>query len=307
MKSTLVITALMLSFALTLEAQKTLPDGVQDLSSQIAAGLAKQNKQRVGITAFTDLQGAHSIFGAYLAEAITTRLVIAGVDVVERPQMEKVLAALKIEASSAIDPATAKQVGHQAGVDAIVIGTATDFTSAVAINARVIDVSTGRVVAAASTLLTRDTMVSSMLGKAPGAAPPVAPEVKEKPAEVKKKKEKEEDPDTLSWMVGSTRVVVDSTERNYGSVSLALAFENDTEESRTIRVKTYHLIDENGDLYRYVWDSEHFVENGVTIPPESRARSTFNFHCTGGGCNGTRLKVLDTNNTIVLRNVVAVR
>jgi TolB-like protein len=303
MKKVLLL-ILVLLCASPLAAQKTLPDGIADLATQIAAGLEKQNKQRVGITAFTELQGTQTVFGAYLAEAITTRLVNAGVDVVERPLMDKVLTALRVEASGAIDPATAKRVGTQAGVEAIVIGTTTDLKSAIAINARVIDAATGRVIAAAQTLLTRDTMVDSMLGQVLGGAKPVAPDKvaagdkNDKP----KKPVSPSDEDSMSWIAAGTRIVVDGGYRSGNSINLALAFENEADSERTVRPRKYHLIDENGDRYKFTNDSENFVENGVAIPPETRARSTFQFYCYGS-CNGTTFTVLDANNSIVLRGL----
>lgn len=308
MKKTLLLLAVLLC-ATPVAAQKTLADGIADLSTQIAAGLAKQNKQRVGITAFTELQGTQTVFGAYLAEAITTKLVNAGVDVVERPLMDKVLNALRVEASGAIDPATAKRVGTQAGVEAIVIGTTTDLKSAIAVNARVIDAASGRIIAAAQTLLTRDTMVDSMLGQVLGGTKLPAPDKKldaEKEKKERAKKEQRDDDGSLSWVVSGTRIAIDNGERSGRWISLTLAFENDSDEPRTVRPRPYHLVDENGDRYKFYSDSENFVRNGVEIPPSTRARTTYTFSCDGG-CNGTKFTVLDANNAIVLRNLRVAR
>ena len=301
MKRVLVIVT-MLCVAVSAFGQKTqtLSDGVQEIAKQITEGLAKQNRQRVGITAFTDVHtGMKNVFGSYLAESITTRLVMSNLDVVERLQMEKVIAQLNLEASRVIDQDTAKRVGKQAGVEAIVIGTMADMGPEIEVNVRVIDIAIGRVLTGAVARITRDTKVAAMLGG------PVAPGIKKDEPKPKPKPVEEEDGE-LAWTVAGTRIVVDGSDRNYHSVMLALAFENDAEDERTVRAKTYYLVDENGDRYRFTHDSEKFVREGVTIAPQTRARSNFWFSCDGA-CNGKKFTLLDSNNKVILRNIPVAR
>lgn len=299
MKRALLIVMLLGTLPAFGQKTQTLSDGVQEIAKQIAAGLAKQNRQRVGITAFTDVHtGAKNVFGSYLAESITTRLVVAGLDVVERLQMEKVIAQLNIESSRVIDQDTAKRVGKQAGVEAIVVGTMTDLGSEIEINARVIDIAVGRVLAVAAAKITRDTMVSAMLG---------GPTLAVKKDDPKIPKPVDEDDGAMAWTVAGTRIVIDWKKRFGGTITLALAFENDSEDARTVRARKYYLIDENGDRYRFQSDDQKFVEQGVTIAPQTRARSEFHFRCYGDGCNGTKFTVLDSNDKPILRNVMVAR
>jgi TolB-like protein len=301
MKRAVVIVMLLCALPAFGQNTQTLSGGVQEIAKQIAAGLATKDRQRVGITAFTDVHTrATNVFGSYLAESITTRLVVAGLDVVERLQMEKVIAQLNVEASRVVDPATAKRVGKQAGVEAIVVGTMADMGSEIEINVRVIDIAVGRVLAVAVTRITRDTMVSTMLG---GPAPSVGkktdlPKPLPKPAE--------EEDGAMAWTVAGTRIVIDNTERNSNSVVLALAFENNSDEERTVRARTYSLLDENGDRYRFDHDSQRFVSEGVTIAPRTRARSNFWFRCKGD-CNGTKFTLLDPSNKVILRDILVAR
>ena len=300
MKRALIVVTLLCAAVPALgQNTRTLSDGVLEVAKQISDGLAKQNRQRVGITAFTDVHtGAKNVFGSYLAESITTRLVMSGLDVVERLQMEKVITQLNLEASRVIDQETAKRVGKQAGVEAIVIGTMADMGPEIEVNVRVIDIAIGRVLAVAVTRITRDTKVSAMLG-GPAASAVKKDEPKPKPKPV------EEDGE-LAWTTAGTRIVVDGTDRNYHSIMLALAFENDGEEERTIHSKTYYLVDENGDRYKFNYDTEKFVSEGVTIAPQTRARSNFWFGCDGA-CNGRKFTLLDTNNKVILRNIPVAR
>jgi TolB-like protein len=298
-RALIVVTLLCAAVPAFGQKTQTLSDGVQEVAKQISDGLAKQNRQRVGVTAFTDVHtGAKNLFGSYLAESITTRLVMSGLDVVERLQMEKVIAQLNLEASRVIDQETAKRVGKQAGVEAIVIGTMADMGPEIEVNVRVIDIAIGRVLAVAVTRITRDTKVSAMLGGPAASVKKEEPKPKPKPAE--------EEDGQLAWTVAGTRIVIDGTDRNYHSVMLALAFENDGEEERTVRSKTYYLVDENGDRYKFTHDTEKFVHDGVIIPPETRARSNFWFSCDGD-CNGRKFTLLDTNNKVILRNIPVAR
>jgi TolB-like protein len=301
MQRALVMVMLLMATSAFGEKALTLSDGVKDLASNITAGLKTQHRQRVGITAFTDVHTrAKGVFGSYLAESITTRLVVGGLDVVERLEMEKVIAQLNIESSRVIDKETAKRVGKQAGVEAIVIGTIADMGAEVEINARVIDIETGHVLTAAVTTITRDTMVSAMLGG------PVKAVVAQ-PAPVPARVAAPEDDGVMSWTVAGTRIVIDEASRPYPHViRLALAFENNGTAPVTVRARVYHLVDENGDRYRYEHDSERFVSQGVTIAPETRARSNFEFRCSGE-CNGQKFTLLDSADKIILRNILVGR
>lgn len=160
-------------------AQRLQAEGVKELADQIVAGVTKEQKRKVAIVPFRELDGQATVFGTFLAEELTTRLFMAGsLDIVERSMLDKIMSELKLGASGAIDPTTAKQIGKLAGVDAIVTGSITDLPSSVAVNCRLIDVQTGRVFAAAQTRIVKDDDVKAMMGKsiaAPGGAPVPAP------------------------------------------------------------------------------------------------------------------------------------
>jgi len=71
-------------------AQKILPDAVSDLSNQIAAHVAKEQKKKIAVVAFRELGGQPTVFGTYLAEELVTQLVNTGsLDLVERATLDK--------------------------------------------------------------------------------------------------------------------------------------------------------------------------------------------------------------------------
>ena len=149
-----------------LSAQKLLADGGQDLASQISASVVKEQKRKIAVVPFTELDGRATVLGTFLAEDLTTRLFVAGgFEIVERTLLNKVMTELKLGGSGAIDPDQAKQIGKVAGVDAIVTGSVTDLQSSVAVNCRVIDVQTGRVFGAAQTRIIKDEDVRAIMGR----------------------------------------------------------------------------------------------------------------------------------------------
>lgn len=154
-------------FSFPLYAQKTLGDGIKDLATQITASAAKQEKRRVAVLPFRELDGQPTVLGTYLAEELVTNLFQMGnFKIVERQMLDKVLGELKIEQSGAIDPKTAKEIGRIAAVDAIVTGSITDLESFVAINCRLIDTTTGEVFGAAQTKITKNDDVNKVMSAA---------------------------------------------------------------------------------------------------------------------------------------------
>lgn len=153
--------------------QKALSDGISDLASQISSSVAQQQKKRVAVIPFRELDGRTTVLGTYLSEELGTDLFkLGGLDIVERTMLDRILGELKLGQSGLVDPTTAKKIGEVAGVDAIVTGTITDLESFVAVNCRLIDVQTGRVFAAAQTRILKDDDVKKIMGVEIGQASP---------------------------------------------------------------------------------------------------------------------------------------
>jgi len=159
----LVLAILILS-SLSLHAQKSLDEGVTELATQITMSAAKQEKQRIAVLPFHELDGQPTILGTYLAEELVTKLFQRGnFKIVERQLLDKVMGELRIQRSGAIDPATAKEIGRIAAVDAIVTGSITELGTHVAVNCRLIETTTGEVFGAAQTKITKDEDVSKIM------------------------------------------------------------------------------------------------------------------------------------------------
>jgi TolB-like protein len=158
-------------------AQVALGDGIKEMATQIIASVTEGNKRRVAVVAFRELDGQPTVLGAYLAESLTTHLFGAkGLQIVERTMLDRVMTEMKLGATGAINPSTAAQIGKLAGVDAIVTGSITDMQSSVAVNCRLIDVSTGSVFGAVETRIIKDDDMRAIMGKPMGPTSPEGPD-----------------------------------------------------------------------------------------------------------------------------------
>lgn len=78
--------------------------------------------KRVAVLSFSGSQGDLA------ADILTQSLMERGADVVERQRLDAVMKEQSLSASSAFDPATAKQLGRLLGVDALFVGTVAQNT-----------------------------------------------------------------------------------------------------------------------------------------------------------------------------------
>jgi TolB-like protein len=286
-------------FAATAFAQErqTVGDGIPHLASSIVAGISREHKPRVAVLPFDELHGPHTAFGVYVAEALTTQLVNGGVDVVERSVVERALAKRGIASAAGIDAETARSLGDETHVEAIIFGTIADMDSAIAVNARVRDAATGRIITAAEVILTRDGRVEGLLAQllqpagdnAPAPAPAGGPE-----------------PRNLTWNDGEVRVTIESQERRRDTVEMALLFANPTGKALLFNAHRYSLVDEKGDEYTYGYDTKDFVGKGVRVAGGKHDRSSFFFVCHAGDCSGKIFSVRDAAGAVVVKNLTIV-
>lgn len=294
MNGKIALLAIALAAAPSMVAQKTLPDGIKDLATQVSASTTKEQKQRVAVIPFKELDGQSTVFGTYVAEEMLTHLVNSGLKIVERGLLDKLLGEQKLQQTVVIDSDTAKRVGKIAGVDAIVTGSVTDLQSNVGINCRLIDTTTGEVFAAAQTRVTKDDDVKKMLamviqpaapasgGRAPGATPAKAP------AE-------------LTYTSGWFRMTIDGLRRSGKSLTTMVVFENIGGDGQEFRTSQLWLIDENGDRWKGR-SSEGREQMWISLPGGTRRRFQFTFDAESGS-NGNTFTLTDGGSTAFLHNL----
>ncbi len=161
-----------------------LKEGVERLATQLAESVPEGKQLRVAVTDFPDLQEVTSDLGRYVAERLTTRLSQnPKFWVIERRRLGQVLAELKFSMSDLVDPAKAKQLGRMVGVEAIVVGSISELGNVVDLDARVIEIETGKTLPGATVTISKDQVVAELLqrGRVAAAPSPRAPGV---PAQV---------------------------------------------------------------------------------------------------------------------------
>ena len=137
------------------------------LSETLAVKISDQGKKKVAVVDFTDLQGASSELGKYIAEQLTVDLVMNKKDftVLDRANLKSILAEHKLNSLGLIDPDNAKKIGMFAGVDALILGTISPKGSNVNLTVKIIATETAEIVGAAKAVFKSDDTVAQLAAK----------------------------------------------------------------------------------------------------------------------------------------------
>lgn len=147
-------------------AAEEMEAGLDRLAGEIAGSMSADNKHKVAVLEFGNLDGRMTEFGQLVAEELITRLFATQkFSVVEREMLGKIIEEHRLNLSGAINEKTAKRFGKLSGVDVICSGTVADLGDAVRINARLISTETGSIFAAASVEITGDERTKKLLAK----------------------------------------------------------------------------------------------------------------------------------------------
>ena len=142
----------------------TLDSKLGDLVSQIVTSLSQNQKSKVAVIEFSDIQGKVTNLGRYFAEELTTRLYLTGkFEVIERQLLNKILREHQFSLSGIIDENSAVELGKILGVDAIATGSITDLGSNVKVNARLISAESGKLFSVASVKIYKDDTIRKLL------------------------------------------------------------------------------------------------------------------------------------------------
>ena len=129
-------------------ATKSLSDGLRE-------SLTKAGVKSAAVLDFTDVENATPQLGRLIAEEIAIHLVSAGSGfaVVDRANLEKLMAEHQLSSSGLVDPENARKLGKIAGVEAVVLGTITQLDNTFRVTAKIINTETAQIVGAARTTL----------------------------------------------------------------------------------------------------------------------------------------------------------
>ncbi|HUV59667.1 MAG TPA: FlgO family outer membrane protein [Desulfatiglandales bacterium] len=129
----------------------TPPPVIQDEKKTIP----EIEKAKIAILEFQGLneQAKKDNMGKMVTEIMTTSLVNSrAFNIIEREKLSKVLKEFQLSQTGLIDAASAKEIGKILGADAIVTGSVMMLRERLRLDARIIDVGTGAIIAAESTL-----------------------------------------------------------------------------------------------------------------------------------------------------------
>jgi curli biogenesis system outer membrane secretion channel CsgG len=143
---------------------------ISSLATNLASAIKNQGKKKVAVIDFSDLAGGSTELGKYIAEQLTVDLVMARRDfsVLDRGNLQKILAEHKLTATGLVDPDNAKKLGQFAGVDAIILGTVTPKRQNVAVTAKIITTDTAEIVGAGKAQFKMDDTVQELVSKQAG-------------------------------------------------------------------------------------------------------------------------------------------
>lgn len=136
------------------------------MAKTIAASFdQKQQIKTIAVLDFTDLQGAVTELGKFLAEELSADLVMGQkqFDVIDRANLKRLLDENKLSRSGLVDPEAIKRLGKMAGADALVTGTVTPLGNSLRVSARIINTETARIVGAAQANIDKTPEISELL------------------------------------------------------------------------------------------------------------------------------------------------
>jgi len=132
-------------------------DPLRKMAKELTKSLKKLKDPRIGILAFPHHNGGISSGSSIVSERLTTYLAsMAGIKVVERRLITKMLEEQRLNETGVIDQNSAQEIGKVLGINVIVTGTLIDLgDDKVEVNARGIESASGSVVAASQAKIAR--------------------------------------------------------------------------------------------------------------------------------------------------------
>jgi len=140
---------------------------LNDLALKLLTSFTSQAHRpgAVAVVEFTDIQGRPTTFGKFLGEKLTNKLYQSKQfeRMVERSKLSEILKEQKLNLSDLVDPLKAQQVGKLVGADALVTGTVSDLGAVLDINARMVLVEKGSILATAGVRVEKDASIAKLL------------------------------------------------------------------------------------------------------------------------------------------------
>ena len=247
-------------------------ESLKQLAEGIMAESAKAKKERLAIVDFTDPKGNVTPVGQFLAEELSTQLLVAGeLTVVDRRLVNSTLKKLHITRIDATPPKSVKGAAKAIRADAFVAGSYLESQDGVLVTARLLSPLNGQAVGATRGTIPKTGLLDDML-KAANTPPPVKVELpKEPPA-----------PEGLGFHRNDLyEFVVRSLAAQDQQIRLEATVENRSPRDLKILclLQNTSLKDEHGTQWvQQVEDNqEGLCTRGLELSPREKARTVFTF------------------------------
>jgi TolB-like protein len=138
---------------------------IANLSSILAADIAKSGKKSIAVVDFTDLQGHVNELGRFLAEEMSGNMTSQsqGFDVLDRNHIKRILEEQNLSLSGLVDPTTIKKIGKLTGTDIIITGTITPFGDSIRVACKAIETETGKVISSSRGDIAKTATIADLL------------------------------------------------------------------------------------------------------------------------------------------------
>ncbi|MHA6298736.1 FlgO family outer membrane protein [Devosia sp. CAU 1758] len=146
----------------------TVEDGLVQLAYDIAERSKAAERTTIAVLPFLHADGTCSVLSTYVVDELILSLFSLAdteIDIVERSQLEAIIAELSIGEGGLLNPATTVRLGNLSGVSALTIGTITVIGNRVRLNARLVATDTGRIFSAAAVTVPNTSDLSTLMGQ----------------------------------------------------------------------------------------------------------------------------------------------
>lgn len=134
-------------------AAATLAEELLAVAKRLVSQLEQKSLRRVAITEFVTLSGESTGATKFLTDQLAINLVSEAktFGIIDRANFDSLLHERNLYNDGLLDQNTVRKLGKFAGVDAVIVGTATPLSSSVNLSIKVLDVGTATILAALST------------------------------------------------------------------------------------------------------------------------------------------------------------
>ncbi|MHB1101450.1 MAG: FlgO family outer membrane protein [Devosia sp.] len=153
---------------LAAEVSGTVEEGLGQLAQAIVEKSNAADRTTIAILPFANADGTCSVLSSYIVDELTLRLFSvtdSKLEIVERSQLEALLAEMKTGASGLLNPETTKQLGNLSGVSALALGTITVIGDQIRVNARLVATDTGKTISAAAVNIPKTSAIEELLAQ----------------------------------------------------------------------------------------------------------------------------------------------